>query len=99
MSLAPDVMAVMFAGQAMLGGCVSTSVTVKEQLAVLPEPSVATAVTVVVPLEKVEPDGGFATTVTPGQLSLAVTVKLTNAEHCPAAAGTVIFAGQVIVGA
>ena len=77
----------------------STTVTVKEQLAVFPEPSVAVAVTVVVPFGKVEPDGGFATTVTPGQLSAAVTVKLTNAEHCPAAAGTLIFAGQVMLGA
>lgn len=41
---------------------------------VFPEESVAIAVTVVVPLGKVDPDGGVATTVTPGQLSVAVTV-------------------------
>jgi len=77
---------------------VSTTVTVKEQLAVLPEPSVAVAVTVVVPFGKVEPDGGFATTVTPGQLSLAVTLKVTTAEHCPAAQGTLMFPGHAMPG-
>ena len=59
----------------------STTVTVKEQLAVLPEASVAVPVTVVVPFGKVEPEAGLATTVTPGQLSAAVTLKLTTAEH------------------
>ena len=88
----------MFEGQAILGGCVSTTVTVKEQLAVLPEASVAVAVTVVVPFGKVEPDGGFATTVTPGQLSLAVTLKLANAEHSPGAQGTLMFAGHEMLG-
>jgi len=77
---------------------VSSTVTVKEQLAVLPEPSVAVAVTVVVPFGNVEPDGGLATTVTPGQLSAAATLKLTNAEHCPAAQAVLMFAGQVILG-
>ena len=76
----------------------STTVTVKEQLAVLPEPSVAVAVTVVVPFGKVEPEGGFATTVTPGQLSPAVTLKVANAEHCPTADGTVMFAGHEMLG-
>ena len=50
--------------------------TEKEQVAVLPEASVAVQVTVVVPGGKGEPDGGTQTTVTPGQLSEAVTVKL-----------------------
>jgi len=77
---------------------VSTTVTVKEQVAVFPDASVAVAVTVVVPFGKVEPEGGFAVTVTPAQLSVAVTAKLTGAEHCPATQGTLIFAGQVIVG-
>ena len=48
------------------------TVTVKEQLAVLPEVSVAVQVTVVVPSGKVEPDAGEQTTVAPGQLSLTV---------------------------
>ena len=38
----------------------------------LPEPSVAVAVTVVVPTGKKLPDAGLLTTVTPGQLSLTV---------------------------
>ena len=76
----------------------STTVTVNEQVAVFPDASVAIAVTVVVPFGKVDPDAGLATTATPGQLSLAVTVKLTTAEQRFAAAGTLIFAGHVITG-
>jgi hypothetical protein len=48
--------------------------TVNEQVAVLPEVSVAVQVTVVVPAGKAEPDGGVQATVTPGQLSVAVGV-------------------------
>ena len=50
----------------------SKVVTVNEQLAVLPEPSVAVQVTVVVPVGKQEPEGGLQITVMPGQLSEAV---------------------------
>ena len=64
---------VMSAGHSIVGFSVSLTVTVKEQLAVLPDASVAVLVTVVVPFGKVEPEGGLLTTVTPGQLSLAVT--------------------------
>ena len=64
----------------------------------MPDASVAVAVTVVVPLGNVEPEGGFATTVTPGQLSLDVTLKVANAEHWPDAQGTVRFAGHEILG-
>jgi hypothetical protein len=64
----------MFAGQVITGACVSTTVTVKLHEAVLPDASVAVAVTVVVPFGKVEPEGGLLTTVTPGQLSIAVTM-------------------------
>jgi hypothetical protein len=46
----------MLAGQVMAGGMLSTTVTVKEQVAVLLEPSVAVAVTVVVPRLKVLPE-------------------------------------------
>jgi hypothetical protein len=52
--------------------------TEKEQVAVLPEASVAVQVTEVVPAGKGEPEGGTQTTVTPGQLSVAVVVKLTD---------------------
>ena len=63
----------MLAGQAITGFSVSLTVTVNVQLAVLPAASVAVLVTVVVPFGKVEPEGGLLTTVTPGQLSVAVT--------------------------
>ena len=52
----------------------STTVTVNEQVAVLPLASVAVAVTVVVPFGKLDPDGGLLMTATPEQLSLTVTV-------------------------
>jgi len=60
--------------------------------------SVAVQLTVVTPRVKVDPDGGVHTAITPGQLSLAVTVKLTGAEHCPAAHGTLMLAGHVTEG-
>ena len=64
---------VMLAGQDMVGFSLSFTVTVNEQVAVLPDESVAVAVTVVVPFGKAEPEGALLDTVTPGQLSLAVT--------------------------
>ena len=82
----------------MTGGCVSTTVTVKLHVAVLPDVSVAVTITVVVPFGKFVPDGGAAATVTPGQLSYAFTLKVTTAEHSPVVAGTVIFAGHITVG-
>lgn len=91
--------AVMLAGQVIVGGCVSLTFTVKLQVAVLPEASVAVTVTVVVPFGNAVPDGGLATTVTPGQLSDAVTLKVTTFEHCPVVVVVTIFAGQVTVGA
>jgi hypothetical protein len=59
-------------GQVIVGAVVSLTVTVKLQLAVLPEPSVAVHVTTVMPLAKVEPDGGLQEAVEPGQLSPTV---------------------------
>ena len=64
--------AVTFVGQVIDGGCVSLTVTVKVQEAVLFELSVAVQVTVVVPLRKVEPEAGAQVAVTPGQLSVGV---------------------------
>ena len=55
----------------MIGGCVSTTVTEKLQVLVLPEASVAVHTTGVVPKGKVEPDGGVQEVVTVPQLSLA----------------------------
>ena len=49
---------VMLAGQFITGACRSRTVTVKVQVAIRPEGSVAVAVTVVVPMAKVEPDAG-----------------------------------------
>ena len=49
------------------------TVTVKLQLAVLFDASVAEQLTVVVPIGKLDPDGGVHVTVTGLQLSVAVT--------------------------
>jgi len=64
----------MLAGQTIIGGSVSLTVTVKLQVLVLPAASVAVQVTGVVPVPKLEPVGGLQLTVTPGQLSLAAGV-------------------------
>lgn len=50
---------IIFAGQVMVGGCVSLTVTVNEQLG----PDVVVQVTVVVPTAKVEPEVGEQVTV------------------------------------
>ena len=50
---------VMFAGQVIVGGCVSFTVTVN----VHEEPAVVETLTVVVPIGKNEPDAGVAVTV------------------------------------
>ena len=75
------------------------TVTVKVQVAVLPEASVAVQVTVVVPAGKQLPEGGLQTTTTPGQLSLAVVVKLTTTQGSVTLTVTAVtLAGQVIEG-
>ena len=71
----------------------------KEQVDVFPDPSVATDVTVVVPLGNVDPDAGVDTMVAGPHRSVAVTLKLTTAEHWPVVFETVMFAGQVMLGA
>jgi hypothetical protein len=71
------------------------TVTVKLQLAVLLEVSVAVHVTVVVPFGNAVPDGGLQATVTPGQLSLPLGVaKVTTAEHRPGAVLVITDEGQ-----
>ena len=50
----------------------AATVTVKLQLAVFPDVSVAVQVTVLVPTGKVEPEGGLQAVDTPEQLSAAV---------------------------
>ena len=74
------------------------TVTVKVHVEVLPCASVAVLVTVVVPRAKVLPLAGLLATVTPAQLSVALTLKVTLLLHPPGAALTVIFPGQVICG-
>jgi predicted nucleotidyltransferase len=64
--------AVTLAGQTIDGGCVSLTVTVNDQDAVLLEASVAVQLTVVVPFGNVEPEAGVQTNVAPGQLSETV---------------------------
>jgi hypothetical protein len=81
-----------------VGAVLSLTVTVNVQVAVLPEPSVATLVTVVVPVLKKLPEAGVETTLTVPQLSVAVTLKLTVAPQLPEAEATDIFCGQVITG-
>src|SRR6059036_713686 len=83
------------AGQLTVGGCVSRTVTVNVQVLVLPLLSLAVLVTVVTPTGKAEPLAGTLTRlVTLPQVSLAVTLKVTLLVHWPAAAFTVMLAGQ-----
>ena len=70
-----SVLLVMLTGQMIDGGCVSLIVTVNEQLAVLPEASLAVQVTVVVPFGKAPPDAGEQMTDAPPQLSEPVGVE------------------------
>ena len=70
----------MFAGQEITGFSPSVTVTLNEQVEVLPAASVAVEVTVVVPTVKNEPLAGDETTFAE-QLSVAVTEKLTTAPH------------------
>src|SRR5258706_17498 len=74
-------------GQPLMSGASSSlTATVKILVAVLPEESVAVAVTVVVPLLKTLPLAGTVVTVTlASQLSLAVGAKLTVVEQLPLA--------------
>jgi hypothetical protein len=97
-SQALAVLTVMLAGQVMVGFSVSLMVTVNMQLAVKFTASVAVQDTVVVPLGKLEPDGGVQTKLSPGQLSVTVGAKVTTVAHWPGAVDIVMLAGQVIVG-
>lgn len=69
-------------GHETVGACESLTVTEKLHDPVLEEASVAVHVTIVVPIENVDPEAGTHETVVPGQLSEADGVaKLTTAEH------------------
>ena len=84
-------------GQLGVAGAVAVTITLNEQLAVLPDASVAVQVTVVVPCAKAEPLAGVQLEVTPEQLSLTVGANVTTAVLLQVL--VVILAGQAIVGA
>ena len=66
----------------------------------MPHPSAAVTVTVVTPTGNTLPEAGTdVIVIAPGQLSVAVGVKLTAAPHRPGVLLTVILAGQVNTGA
>lgn len=89
---------VMPAGQVMLGGWLSVTVTVKLQLAVRPTASVAVQFTVVEPRPKCELEAGVQVAVAPGQLSLTVGWYVTVAVEELGSVPTAILDGQVILG-
>lgn len=86
----------------MVGAWLSLTVMVKVQEAVVPAPSIARNVMVVVPVLKVEPLAAPAVceTDTPEQLSVGVgVVNVTTAVQSPASVLRTILDGQVIAGA
>ena len=92
---------VIFAGQVIVGFCVSLTVTVNEQLLELFAASMTEQLTVVVPLGKVDPEAGVQFGVKlPSQLSVADAVKATGALlQVLTALATTRFAGHWIAGA
>ena len=77
-----SVVALIFAGQLIVGGWTSRTVTVKVHWLELPLASVAVLVTVVTPTGNVDPLTGTLTRlVTLPQVSLAVTVNVTLLVH------------------
>jgi hypothetical protein len=87
--------------QAITGSSLSTTVTSKLQLAVFPAASVTTNVFVVVPNGNSEPLANPTVwlRVSPGQLSLLMTLYVTAAPQIPESLLTAMSDGQVIVGA
>lgn len=79
----------------MVGGMLSTTVTLKEQVCVPFEFPVLVQVTVVTPRGKLEPDGGVQ--VTGWQTPDVIGAKVTVAAQVPAATFVVMFPGQVSV--
>ena len=76
----------------------SSTVTVKLQLLLLPLLSRAVLVTVVVPIGNTEPLAGWLEILVTAQLSVAVTLKVTLLAHVPGAALTMRLAGHVSTG-
>jgi hypothetical protein len=96
-----SVLTLTFAGQVIEGASLSLTVTVNEQVAVLPDPSVTTNVFAVTPLGKLLPLASPAVwlSVAPAQLSLKFTEYVTIAAHWPGPLLTTTFAGHAIEGA
>ena len=93
----------MFAGQVIVGACVSFTVTVNVHVVVFggAAASLTVHVTVVTPFANAVPDAGRHVTVpTPGQLSVAVgVVYVATAVHTFGSVDVTMFAGHVITGA
>lgn len=91
----------MFAGQVIVGGCASMTVTEKLHAAEFPDASLTVHDIVVVPFWKVEPlDGEQTGAPTPGQLSDTVgAVHVATAVQTFGSVFFVMFDGQVIDGA
>jgi hypothetical protein len=91
----------MFAGQVIVGNCVSLTVTVKAQVAVLPLASVTLKTFVVTPTGNAEPlvSPAVCIVIGPEQLSAPVgEVNVATALHKPASFTLLMLAAQVIVG-
>jgi len=91
-----------FAGQLIVGGWRSSTVTVNEQVEEFPAPSAARYTTVLIPNGNVLPEGRPLIKVMLGavQLSLALIEPYeTTAVHNPGAVLAVTLAGQLITGA
>ena len=73
----------MFAGQVIVGACVSLTVTVKEQVAELLAASVARKVTDVLPKAKNEPEAAPRFSIVSEVLQSSVAVALLNATFAP----------------
>jgi hypothetical protein len=82
---------VIFAGHVIVGGCVSFTVTVNEEVL----PAVVVIVTVVVPTGKKLPEAGLALT-TPQVPDVVGVGNVTTAPHWFGSLFTTIFAGGVI---
>jgi len=87
------------AGQVTTGASSSLTVTVNEQEPTFDDVSVAVHITVVMPLGNVAPDAGVQTgVIDPSQLSVAVAVNITTAEHIVGSVPVTIGEGQVRTG-
>ena len=88
-----------FAGHVITGFSLSVTVTLKLQVLVLLQASVAVTCTEVVPTLKKLPEAGLYVSVTEPQLSEAIAAKDTLAPQAPVVLVTLIGVGQVISGA